>query len=96
MASNDAVTQPDHYARWSIEPITFAMVNGLPYAEGNVIKYICRHDAKNGAEDVRKVLRYAQMILQEHYGQYLPIDWDREYPVMPASEAAEQVGGVAL
>ncbi len=60
----DAVTHPDHYARFRIEPITFIMENNLPYWAGNVIKYVCRHDAKNGAEDLRKAIRYIEMQLQ--------------------------------
>ena len=30
-----------------IEPATFIMSNNIPYAEGNVIKYICRWNKKH-------------------------------------------------
>jgi len=65
----DAVVLPDHYARFKVEPITFIMQNELPYAEGNVIKYIMRHPFKNGEEDVRKAMRYCELILENVYGQ---------------------------
>ena len=35
--------------------------------EGNVIKYITRHKAKNGAEDIRKAIHYCELILQLEY-----------------------------
>lgn len=62
---NDPVTRPHHYARFKIEPITFIMANDLPYAVGNVVKYICRFDAKNGDEDIRKAIRYCEMLLEQ-------------------------------
>jgi len=67
---------PQHYGRWAIEPVTFCMKNGIGFAVGNVVKYITRHDAKNGSEDVKKAIRYAQMILEEEYGENLYIDWE--------------------
>ena len=59
---------PEHYARWAIEPITFIMRNNIPYAEGNVIKYIMRHDVKDGVKDIDKAIRYLEMIKEKHYG----------------------------
>lgn len=59
---------PNHYARWKIEPISFIMANQIPYAEGNVIKYVMRHDDKNGVEDINKAIRYLEMIKESKYG----------------------------
>ena len=58
---------PDYYARYDIEPISFIMRNNIPYAEGNVIKYVLRHDMKGGAEDIDKSIRYLEMIKEEKY-----------------------------
>ncbi len=60
----DNVFQPAHYARFTIEPITFINANGLPYNIGNVIKYSCRYDAKNGVEDLRKARRYLDIQIE--------------------------------
>ena len=57
----------DYYARYDIEPISFIMRNNIPYAEGNVIKYVLRHDMKGGAEDIDKAIRYLEMIKEEKY-----------------------------
>jgi len=58
---------PDYYARYDIEPISFIMRNNIPYAEGNVIKYVLRHDMKGGREDIDKAIRYLEMIKEEKY-----------------------------
>jgi hypothetical protein len=58
---------PDYYARYDIEPISFIMRNNIPYAEGNVIKYVLRHDMKGGKEDINKAIRYLEMIKEEKY-----------------------------
>ena len=58
---------PDYYARYDIEPVSFIMRNQIPYAEGNVIKYVLRHDMKGGVEDIDKAIRYLEMIKEEKY-----------------------------
>lgn len=64
----DNINTPEHYAGYAIEPITFIMVNKLPYAEGNVVKYVCRHDKKNGLEDIEKAVKYLKFIAKDTYG----------------------------
>jgi hypothetical protein len=63
---------PDYYARYDIEPISFIMRNNIPYAEGNVIKYVLRHDMKGGKEDINKAIRYLEMIKEEKYNAKSP------------------------
>ena len=58
---------PDYYARYDIEPISFIIRNNIPFAEGNVIKYVLRHDMKGGKEDIDKAIRYLEMIKEEKY-----------------------------
>lgn len=60
----DNVNLPHHYARYKIEPIQFLMENRVDAFQFNIIKYVLRHDAKNGLEDIRKVLRYGEMYLK--------------------------------
>lgn len=61
----------DHYTRFAIQPVEFILRNQLPFAEGNIIKYVCRHPDKGREEDVRKVIHYAEHILQFTYGAKL-------------------------
>lgn len=58
----------DHYKTMGIQPIEYIHANDLDYFQGNVVKYISRHKAKNGAEDVKKALHYCQLILKMQYG----------------------------
>ena len=67
----DVINIPNHYAKWEIEPITFVMKNGLPFAEGNVIKYTMRHRDKNGLEDIKKAIKYLKFIAEMEYGAEL-------------------------
>ena len=47
---------PKHYSQFKIEPFDFIHANGLGFAEGNVIKYVCRWREKNGVEDLENVI----------------------------------------
>tara|TARA_R100000656_G_C3937599_1_gene126074 strand:+ start:496 stop:804 length:309 start_codon:yes stop_codon:yes gene_type:complete len=59
----------DHYKDFLIQPVVFIQENELDFCEGNIIKYICRHKFKNGAEDIRKVIHYAELLLEMRYGE---------------------------
>lgn len=67
-SSLDTQIGGDHYLHFVIQPVEFIIKNKLPFAEGNIIKYVCRHPDKGGEEDVRKVIHYAEHILQFKYG----------------------------
>ena len=60
----EVVDKPPHYLKYKIEPITFVMTNQLPFAEGNVIKYIMRWRDKNGIQDLKKAKRYIDLIIE--------------------------------
>ena len=56
-----------HYQNMKIQPAEFINENKLLFAEGNAIKYICRHNLKGKEEDVRKAIHYLEMILERDY-----------------------------
>ena len=58
----------DHYLKCGIEPVEYIHANGLDFFRGNIVKYVTRDKDKNGAEDIRKVIDYANMILEFDYG----------------------------
>lgn len=58
----------DHYLKCGIMPTTYIRANNLDFFEGNIIKYATRHKEKGGAEDIKKVIHYAEMILEDVYG----------------------------
>ena len=56
-----------HYQNMKIQPAEFINENKLLFAEGNAIKYICRHQFKGKEEDVKKAIHYLEMILERDY-----------------------------
>lgn len=50
-----------------IQPIEFITKNQIPFIEGNVIKYVCRHRRKNGVEDIDKAIHYLEILKQLEY-----------------------------
>lgn len=63
-AAGDSVYRPVHYTQWEIEPFTFLMLNGVPFAEGAAIKYLMRWKKKNGVEDLKKAARLIEMLIE--------------------------------
>ena len=59
----------NHYRDMPIQPIEFIVKNKLPFIEGNIIKYICRHRSKNKAEDIKKVIHYCKLLLELEYNE---------------------------
>ena len=58
-----------HYKELKIQPIEFIHANGMGFSEGCIVKYISRHKQKNKAEDIRKIIHYAKLILKLDYGE---------------------------
>lgn len=56
-----------HYKEMKIQPSVFINENNLQFAEGNAIKYICRHKFKGKKEDILKAIHYLEMILERDY-----------------------------
>ena len=76
--TTDIVNEPKHYARWKIEPITYIMQNGFEFWRGNIIKYAsragykpyeCMSKAQCEITDLEKVIRYAQMRINQLEGK---------------------------
>ena len=57
----------DHYKKMIIQPAEFINKNKLLFAEGNAIKYICRHSEKGGIQDIDKAIHYLEMVKERDY-----------------------------
>ena len=68
MRENNGQIGGDHYKKCGIEPVEYIHANGLDFNEGSIVKYITRHRRKNGAEDIRKIIDYCNIILELDYG----------------------------
>ncbi|WEU69465.1 hypothetical protein TY_45 [Pseudomonas phage vB_PaeM_Ty] len=56
-----------HYKALKIQPVEYIHANNIGYLEGNVIKYVTRHESKNGVEDIDKAIHYLQLIKELKY-----------------------------
>ena len=68
MSSYDKQVGGNHYKDMAIQPSEFINKNRILFAEGNAIKYICRHINKGGKQDLEKAKHYIDMIIERDYG----------------------------
>lgn len=52
-----------HYSKLKIQPMEFSMANGWDACSHTVLKYVTRHQDKNGRQDLEKALHCADMRL---------------------------------
>lgn len=64
MSNKDIQIGGNHYKDMKIQPIDYIVENEIPYREANIIKYVSRHKAKNGIEDLRKARHYLDMLIE--------------------------------
>lgn len=68
----DPVNKPVHYNQAGIECIeairamTSTMDGTSAYMAGNVLKYVWRHEYKNGIEDLHKAQVYLQWLIDNY------------------------------
>jgi hypothetical protein len=53
----------DHYKKHKIQPIEYAMANGLDACQANVVKYVTRYKDKGGIQDLKKARHYIDMLI---------------------------------
>lgn len=59
----------DHYKTMKIQPLEFIHANSLNFCVGNIIKYACRYQNKNGLEDLKKVKHYVELLAKLEYNE---------------------------
>ena len=53
-----------HYKKFKIQPYEFISHNDLSFFQGNVIKYVVRYKDKNGIEDLKKIIHYCELEIE--------------------------------
>lgn len=66
-----------HYEALKVQPIELIVKCNLTFIQGNMLKYISRYKAKNGAQDIRKCIHYAQLAAK----------YNDKGPVKPVAQA---------
>lgn len=59
------VEQVKHYPGWWIGEFIFKL--SLGFFEGNIVKYVCRYEKKNGKEDLLKARDYLDQLIKMKY-----------------------------
>ena len=67
MSAYDKQISGAHYISFKTQPSKFINDNKLLFAEGNAIKYICRHPHKGKKDDILKAIHYLEMIIERDY-----------------------------
>ena len=57
------MAKPAHYSGMAVDVIDFCLRNGIPYPEGNIIKYVCRWRKKGGIADLEKARDYLDRLI---------------------------------
>lgn len=67
LENNENIEVGGNHYQTAIQPWDFIYANHIPFDEGCIIKYACKHTKKGGAEDVKKIISYAKHILKTQY-----------------------------
>ena len=54
----------EHYKNMKIQPAEYIHKNGIPFLEGNAIKYLSRWKAKNGVADLHKARHCIDLLIE--------------------------------
>lgn len=68
MSAFSAQVGGGHYKDLPMQPVEFCQRNGLGFCESSAIKYVVRHKAKNGAQDIQKAIHFLRLLLEIEYG----------------------------
>jgi hypothetical protein len=60
----DVQVTGDHYKSLKIQPIEYIHANGIPFAEGSVIKYVTRWRDKGGIKDLEKARHFLDLLIE--------------------------------
>lgn len=64
-AASDIQIGGNHYRSFAVQPFEFIYRNKIPFAEGSVIKSICRWVNEGNIEDLQKARHYIDLIIEQ-------------------------------
>ena len=74
-SSYDKQIGGSHYLKYKIQPSKFVIENKLLFPEGSVIKYILRHQSKDGKKDLLKAIHFIEIIIERYYKEIKQESW---------------------
>lgn len=78
MSANETQVGGDHYKDKAVQPWDYIVGNELGYLEGCIVKYISRHKAKGGLEDLRKARHYLDKLIEVEESKTPQVSWVAE------------------
>lgn len=79
MSALETQVAGDHYKGHAIQPVEFIHANGIPFIEGNCIKYLVRWRDKGGIKDLEKVKHYIDLLIELEARQAAPVTVEYVY-----------------
>jgi len=67
MGEANSKQQSGTYTRLPIQPWHFAETNSLSFLEGCIVKRVCRHRQKDGAQDIDKAIEELKLLKKHLY-----------------------------
>lgn len=64
MSALETQVAGSHYKDLAIQPVEYIHANGLPFIEGSIVKYATRWQEKGGVDDLRKIIHFAQILIE--------------------------------
>ncbi|AJO79105.1 DUF3310 domain-containing protein [Pseudomonas sp. MRSN 12121] len=64
MSALEKQVSGSHYKALKIQPIEYIHANGIPFAEGSVIKYVTRWRDKGGIADLEKAKHFIELLIE--------------------------------
>ena len=64
MTALDTQIAGSHYCTLKIQPVEYIHANGIPFIEGNIIKYVTRWRNKNGIVDLEKAKHFIDLLIE--------------------------------
>ena len=74
-SSYDQQIGGSYYLKYKIQPSKFVIENKLLFPEASVIKYIVRHQDKDGKKDLLKAIHFIEMIIERDYSDKPKESW---------------------
>lgn len=67
MSANDKQVGGEHYKTGGMQHWDMVNLFGLDYFQGQITKYVIRHDKKNGKQDLEKAMHFLQKYIEICY-----------------------------
>ncbi len=68
-AALDVQVGGNHYKDLAIQPAQYCQMNQLNAMESSVVKYVTRHQDKDGVKDIDKAIHCLELLKQMEYGE---------------------------